>query len=286
MTQSNTMSKPTSSLLQELRTKDYDRYALCLFAPAERREDLVALFLFNAELAHIRDQVTEPLLGQIRVQWWNDSINQVGTTNQPQHPLLNQMGKWQQRGISLTPLRQLCTTRLTDLTSIPFPDILAHTAYRSGTSHPLATISAILLQQTDQTLLYEQAFENYATIGLLRAIPQWLRRRQIPLPPEWIEHYNINLTALSEMQPHSEINKYVLDTARTLHKEASHLRAQLRQLPKTMRQTSRTLSLHNDLALLYAARLIRCQGNILGAPKHTARPACFLPYLLGQSFLG
>jgi len=230
--------------------------------------------------------VTEPLLGQIRLQWWSDAINQVGSTSQPQHPLLNQMAKWQQRGINLTPLQQLCTTRLTDLAGAPFPDVLTYTAYRNGTSHPLATMSAMLLQLANQTTLYEQAFENYATIGLLRAIPHWLLRRQMPLPPEWVAQYNINLAALGEMQPDSGIDQWVLDTAKKLHKNASHLRAQLRQRPKNIRQTGRTLSLHNDLAMLYSARLIRSRGTIFGAQKHTARPAYFLPYLLGRSLWG
>ena len=45
-----------------------------LFAPAARREALFALYAFNYEIARVRERVTEPILGQIRLQWWRENI--------------------------------------------------------------------------------------------------------------------------------------------------------------------------------------------------------------------
>src|SRR5512135_1463257 len=59
---------------QRVRHYDHDRYLTCLFAPDDRREALFAIFAFNHEVAKTREVVREPILGQIRLQWWRDSI--------------------------------------------------------------------------------------------------------------------------------------------------------------------------------------------------------------------
>ena len=57
-----------------MRRHDRDRYQTVLFAPAARREALFALYAFNYEIARVRESVTEPMLGQIRLQWWRENI--------------------------------------------------------------------------------------------------------------------------------------------------------------------------------------------------------------------
>src|SRR5258708_12399422 len=59
-----------SSLAALVRHHDRDRYQTALFAPARRREALLALYAFNYEIARVRETVTQPMLGQIRLQWW------------------------------------------------------------------------------------------------------------------------------------------------------------------------------------------------------------------------
>ena len=53
---------------------DRDRYLADLFAPARGAPHLFALHAFNAEVARVRDAVSEPTLGEIRLQWWRDAI--------------------------------------------------------------------------------------------------------------------------------------------------------------------------------------------------------------------
>ena len=56
------------------RSGDPDRALAALFAPRETRADLLALYAFNVELARIAEQVTEPELGAIRLQWWREAL--------------------------------------------------------------------------------------------------------------------------------------------------------------------------------------------------------------------
>ena len=53
-----------------VRSHDFARYASTLFVPAEERRALLALYAFNVEISRVRDHVTQPLPGEIRLQWW------------------------------------------------------------------------------------------------------------------------------------------------------------------------------------------------------------------------
>ena len=64
-----------SPLGELVRRHDRDRYQTALFAPADRREALFALYAFNYEIARVRESVTQPMLGQIRLQWWREVID-------------------------------------------------------------------------------------------------------------------------------------------------------------------------------------------------------------------
>src|SRR5687767_346179 len=61
-------------LMELVRTADRDRYLAALYAPEDRRADLLALYAFNAEISGIRDRVSQSLPGEIRLQWWRDVI--------------------------------------------------------------------------------------------------------------------------------------------------------------------------------------------------------------------
>ena len=58
-----------------VRQRDRDRYWSALFAPRPKRPAILALYAFNAELDHILASVSEPMAGQIRLQWWRDAVD-------------------------------------------------------------------------------------------------------------------------------------------------------------------------------------------------------------------
>src|SRR5688572_31872194 len=68
------MAEPLSYCAREVRRADYDRFLTVLFAPPAARERLFALYAFNHEIAKVRETVSEPMLGQIRLQWWREAI--------------------------------------------------------------------------------------------------------------------------------------------------------------------------------------------------------------------
>lgn len=57
-----------------VREGDRDRYFATLFAPAAFRPHLFALAAFSLTIARVRDAVTNPIAGEIRLQWWRDAL--------------------------------------------------------------------------------------------------------------------------------------------------------------------------------------------------------------------
>src|ERR1051325_2800935 len=61
-----------------VRAADKDRFLTTLFAPADRRPALLALYAFNIEIARVRQAARDPLAGEIRLHWWRDAIPGAG----------------------------------------------------------------------------------------------------------------------------------------------------------------------------------------------------------------
>src|SRR6202045_2380666 len=57
-----------------VRSHDFARYAATLFIPAIPRRALLAIYAFNAEISRVREQVSQPLPGEMRLQWWTDML--------------------------------------------------------------------------------------------------------------------------------------------------------------------------------------------------------------------
>lgn len=72
------MTAPDLSAVERLAEEgDPERAFAARLAPAEGREALFALIAFNCELAKIPATVSEPMLGEIRLQWWAEALDDL-----------------------------------------------------------------------------------------------------------------------------------------------------------------------------------------------------------------
>jgi NADH dehydrogenase [ubiquinone] 1 alpha subcomplex assembly factor 6 len=169
---------PVAALVQR---HDRDRFQTALFAPAARREALFALYAFNYEIARVRERVTEPMLGQVRLQWWRENIAAAFEGGPIRRHIVAEPLTAAIR--ELTPSRahfdRLIDARETDLESEPPASLAALESYAEASSSRLIYLALEVLGIHDPA-----AFEAglhvgiaYSLAGLLRAIP--VRARQI-----------------------------------------------------------------------------------------------------------
>ena len=92
-----TEATPDDYCADRVRRFDRDRFLTALFCPPDRRPDLLALYAFNIEIAGVRETVSEPLLGHIRIQWWRDALDGIYGGDPPAHqvaaPLSRAVGR-------------------------------------------------------------------------------------------------------------------------------------------------------------------------------------------------
>jgi phytoene synthase len=70
-----------------VRRHDPDRFLTALFAPAERRDALLALYAFNHELARAREAASESAVALIRLQWWREVVEGAHRSHEVATPL-------------------------------------------------------------------------------------------------------------------------------------------------------------------------------------------------------
>lgn len=70
-------------VLDTVRAADRDRFLAALFAPEPARSGLMALLAFDHELGRARTVTREPLLAEIRLQWWREAATGAAGTEQP-----------------------------------------------------------------------------------------------------------------------------------------------------------------------------------------------------------
>jgi phytoene/squalene synthetase len=75
----------------EVRRHDPDRFLAALFAPSAVRERLLALYAFDGEIARIPGMVSEPILGDIRLQWWREALEAAMAGSPPAHPVIRSL---------------------------------------------------------------------------------------------------------------------------------------------------------------------------------------------------
>ena len=105
---------------QIVRLHDKDRYLASLYAPAERRPYLFALYAFALEIGRVRALVKEPMAGTIRLQWWHDALSGLRPAEAAASPVMIALQDTSEKtGIALTPLVTAVEARQDELHGEP-----------------------------------------------------------------------------------------------------------------------------------------------------------------------
>jgi 15-cis-phytoene synthase len=176
-----------------LRAADRDRFLATLFAPAEHRDALFALYAFNVEITRVREVAREPLAGEIRLQWWSDVLGGAGRGDVAAYPeaaaLLESMARYH---LPVGRFEALIAARRFDLYDEPMATLADLEAYADGASSGLIALAAqVLLRggEPDIGALCHHAGVAYAIAGLLKAFPVHAARGQLFLPLEVLQRH-------------------------------------------------------------------------------------------------
>ncbi len=158
-----------------VRRYDRDRFQTALFAPQAHREALFALYAFNFEIARVRESVREPMLGQIRLQWWSEAIDSAyGGGPVRRHEIVEAITTViRERRLGRAQFDRLIDARERDLDDEPPATLAALEDYAEGSSAPLIYLALEVLEAARPTALEAARHVGiaYALSGLVRAMP-------------------------------------------------------------------------------------------------------------------
>jgi phytoene synthase len=177
-----------------VRAADKDRFLATLFAPAEHRAALHALYACNIEIARVRELVREPLAGEIRLQWWSDVLHGAGRGEIEANPvaaaLLAAIARYH---LPVERLEALIGARRFDLYDEPMRTLADLESYAEGTSASLIVLATQILTEggeSDVSALARHAGLAHAIAGLLKAFPIHAARGQLYVPLEVLERHS------------------------------------------------------------------------------------------------
>ena len=187
--------KSSADFCAELvRTHDFVRYASTLFMPADRRRELLALYAFNVEISRVREQVSQPLPGEIRLQWWTDMLAGAGHGSVEGNPVAAELLQAIQAGhLPIDRLSRLIEEHQFDLYNDPMPTLAALEGYLNDTSSVLFSLSAQLTGWRSEEIehLASHAGLTQGIAQVIAALPLDASRHQLFVPMQLLQQHGL-----------------------------------------------------------------------------------------------
>jgi phytoene synthase len=182
-----------------VRTHDFDRYASTLFVDSETRRALLALYAFNVEIFRVRDQVSQPLPGEIRLQWWTDMLEGAGHGGVEGNPVAAELLRAiRTYNLPVEPLSRLIEAHLFDLYNDPMADLPALQTYIVDTTSTLfslgARVTGDLSELTDHLARHAGLAQGISRT--IAALPVDAMRRQLFVPLQALESHGSGMDEL------------------------------------------------------------------------------------------
>jgi len=192
-----------------VRESDRDRYLATLFAPADKRDALFALYAFDTEIARVRDLAREPMPGEIRLQWWQEVVSGERAREAAANPvalaLLDTQTRYDLTGDALA---NVIEARRFDIYNRPFSDIDDFQSYATKTAGAIFELAVRILANGNVPTIPGLATEAglAQTIADVPArLPRHAARRQLYVPLEILRQYQAEPDDIFAMRATPEV---------------------------------------------------------------------------------
>ncbi|MEO0911877.1 MAG: squalene/phytoene synthase family protein [Pseudomonadota bacterium] len=166
---------------------DPNRFAAALTAPLDIRADLLTLYAFNLEVARAPYVTEEPMLAEMRLQWWRDVLEETYSGAEiRRHEVTTPLGEMlRRRQLPRARLDALIDARRRDIERDPPASLEALRAYLGASAGGLMVLATRI---TTPDLAEEGERTAFAlgrasgTAQYLQALPDLIALNRSPLP--------------------------------------------------------------------------------------------------------
>jgi phytoene synthase len=214
-----------------VRSHDFSRYASTLFVPAEQRRALLAIYAFNVEISRVRELVSQPLPGEIRLQWWTDMLAGEGHGGVEGNPVAAELNlAIRNCRLPVELLSRLVDEHQFDLYNDPMPTMAALEGYVQDTTSALFSLGARVAgwQSPDIEHLARHAGLAQGIAQVISALPLDASRRQLFVPQQLLESHG---SGMEEVFAGRETPKLRAALRQLIGEARGHLDSAYRLLP-------------------------------------------------------
>lgn len=170
---------------------DHDRYLTCLYAPEQIRQNLFALYSFNYEISRIRETVSEPMVGEIRLQWWRDALRDIFEGGPVRnHDVISPLATAiKQHNLPEDMLMSVIDGRAQDLYDDSPETSVALEEYLTQTSGNLSCLAVHIAGQDDIGDLAQSLGLAWGYVGVMRSVAYHMSLKKNYIPLELMREY-------------------------------------------------------------------------------------------------
>ncbi len=166
-----------------LRKSDPDRRLAALLAPEEQRQRLFALYAFQHEIARIAEATSESLIGEMKLVWWRDAIEDLYADDPVvRRHAVTEAASAMRHLVPKQAWLELIAARMDDVTARPFTDLDDLLAYVDATAVALMKIALRLCESELDEDWTRAAGRAWGLTGLVRAFPHRASIGRAPVP--------------------------------------------------------------------------------------------------------
>jgi phytoene synthase len=170
-----------------VRAHDFTRYASALFVSPPERRALLALYAFNVEICRVHTQVSQPLPGEIRLQWWQDVLAGKGHGGVEGNPIAAELLlAVRSYRLPIERLSRLIEEHQFDLYNDPMPTMAALEGYLNDTSAALFSLAAAVMGPPSSEVehLARHAGLAQGLVQVMAALPLDASQRRLFVPQQ------------------------------------------------------------------------------------------------------
>jgi phytoene synthase len=176
-----------------VRDADRDRYLAALFAPADKRGALFALYAFDVEIVQVRELARELMPGEIRLQWWREVLfgERAGeaAANPVAAALTEIFGRY---AFIRDPLVDMVEAHRFDIHNEPMASVEELLCYASRTAGAVFGLAARLLGGEISQVVTTESGSAQTIADVLSRLPRHAARRQLYVPLDILRHYGVD----------------------------------------------------------------------------------------------
>lgn len=222
-------TNPHNECAALVRREEHDRYLTALYARGADQPILFALYAFHAEIAKIRDVVSDPILGEMRLAWWRESIEGLFKGEARQHDVILALRDvLEQCPIERADLDALIDARGPDLYDEQPQSLEDLESYLQATSGGIQKLAAKALGGGEATWQAGEAVGlAWGLSGILRALPFHVAQGRIYIPRSMMEEAGLTNPERPEGEQKAALARILeaLDGRARIHIAAARERA-------------------------------------------------------------